>query len=128
MRPKIDRVTIIFNVRDIDRTQRFYQEHLGLDFQRIDDGDHGSFLMASIGTDIEVMAFKGDPKPGNTPNVVFNLPDGGIDTVIASFAAAGIEIVTPVSQAPDGWFADFRDPDGHIVSFYQSEKLPRDAA
>lgn len=43
-------------------------------------------------------------------------------------AAAGIEIVTPVSQAPDGWFADIRDPDGHIVSFYQSDKLARDVA
>jgi glyoxylase I family protein len=121
----IDRVTIIFNVTDIDRTQRFYREHLGLDFQRIEDDDHGAFLMASIGTDIEVMAFKGEPKPGNSPNVVFNLPGGGIDTVIASLAAAGIEIVTPVSQAPDGWFGDFRDPDGHIVSFYQSDQLAK---
>lgn len=128
MRPKIDRVTIIFNVSDIDRTERFYRDHLGLDFTRYDDDDHGAFLMTSIGSNVEVMAFKGDPKPGNTPNVVFNLPDGRIDTVIASLAAAGIEIVTPVSQAPDGWFADFRDPDGHIVSFYQSEKLPRGEA
>jgi glyoxylase I family protein len=128
MRPKIDRVTIILNVTDIGRTASFYREHLGLDFTRYDDDDHGAFLMASIGSDIEVMAFRGDPKPGNTPNVVFNLPDGGIDTVIASLAAAGVEIVTPVSEAPGGWFADFRDPDGHTVSFYQSEKLSRDAA
>lgn len=124
----IDRVTIIFNVTDIDRTQRFYREHLGLDFQRIEDDEHGAFLMASIGTDIEVMAFRGDPKPGNTPNVVFNLPGGGIDTVIASLAAAGIEIVTPVSEAPGGWFGDFRDPDGHIVSFYQSSELAKTLA
>jgi glyoxylase I family protein len=128
MQPKIDRVTIIFNVTDIDRTERFYRKHLGLDFQRLGDDDHGAFLMASIGSDIEVMAFTGDPKPGNSPNVVFNLPDGGIDTIIESFAAAGIEIVTPVSPAPDGWFADFRDPDGHTVSFYQSDKLPRKSA
>jgi glyoxylase I family protein len=128
MPPRIDRVTIIFNVRDINRTEHFYRDHLGLDFKRYEDNDQGAFLMASIGADIEVMAFKGDPRPGNTPNVVFNLPDGGIDTVIASFAAAGIEIVTPVSPAPDGWFAEFRDPDGHILSFYQSEKLARTSA
>jgi predicted enzyme related to lactoylglutathione lyase len=128
MPPKIDGVTIIFNVRDIDRTERFYREHLGIDFERYGDDDHGAFLTARLGAQVEVMAFKGDPKPGNTPNVVFNLPDGGIDTVIASFAAAGIEIVTPVSEAPGGWFADFRDPDGHTVSFYQSETLPRTSA
>lgn len=124
----IDRVTIIFNVRDVDRSGRFYREHLGLDFQRFEDDEHGAFLIVSIGTNVELMIFKGDPQPGNTPNVVFNLPSGGIDTVIASLAAAGIEIVTPVSQAPDGWFADFRDPDGQIVSFYQSETLPRSTA
>lgn len=127
--PRVDRITIIFNVHDVDRTERFYREHVGLDFRRFEDDDYGgAFLMASIGSDVELMVFKGDPKPGNTPNVVFNLADGGIDAVIASLAAAGVEIVTPVSEAPDGWFADFRDPEGHVVSFYQSDKLSRGSA
>ena len=118
-------VTIIFNVSDIERTRAFYGTHLGISFERYEDEASGAFLMTKIGQEVDVMVFKGDPKPGNTPNVVFGLADGGIDTLIERLAAAGVEIVTPVSHAPDGWFADFRDPDGHIVSFYQSAEAPR---
>lgn len=122
---KFNGVTIIFNVADIARSQRFYREHLGIEFERFDEEDGSSFLMTKIGTDIDLMIFKGDPRPGNTPNVVFGLSDGGIDTLVARLAAAGVEIVTPVSEAPGGWFSDFRDPDGQIVSFYQTADKPR---
>lgn len=118
-------VTIIFNVADIERTRTFYREHLGIVFERYDEEDGSAYLMTKIGQEVDLMVFKGDPKPGNTPNVVFGLADGGIDTLIERLATAGVEIVTPVSEAPGGWFADFRDPDGQIVSFYQAADLPR---
>jgi glyoxylase I family protein len=118
-------VTIIFNVADIERTRAFYRDHLGIQFERYDEEDGSAYLMTRIGQEVDLMVFKGDPKPGNTPNVVFGLADGGIDTLIERLAAAGVEIVTPVSEAPGGWFADFRDPDGQIVSFYQAGEMPR---
>ena len=125
MNIRFNGVAIIFNVADIERTRAFYGEHLGIRFDRYDEEDGSAYLMTKIGQEVDLMVFKGDPKPGNTPNVVFGLSDGGIDTLIERLAAAGVEIVTPVSHAPDGWFADFRDPDGHIVSFYQSAEVPR---
>lgn len=118
-------VTIIFNVADIERTRAFYRDHLGIQFERYDEEDGSAYLMTRIGQEVDLMVFKGDPKPGNTPNVVFGLADGGIDTLIERLASAGVEIVTPVSEAPGGWFADFRDPDGQIVSFYQAGEMPR---
>jgi len=118
-------VTIIFNVADIERTRAFYGQHLGIQFERYDEEDGSAYLMTKIGREVDLMVFKGDPKPGNTPNVVFGLADGGIDTLIERLASAGVEIVTPVSEAPGGWFADFRDPDGQIVSFYQAGEKPR---
>ncbi len=118
-------VTIIFNVADIERTRAFYGEYLGIQFERYDEEDGSAYLMTKIGQEIDLMVFKGDPKPGNTPNVVFGLNDGGIDTLIERLAAVGVEIVTPVSEAPGGWFADFRDPDGQVVSFYQAAEVPR---
>ncbi|MGV2981927.1 VOC family protein [Camelimonas sp. ID_303_24] len=118
-------VTIIFNVADIERTRAFYGEYLGIQFERYDEEDGSAYLMTKIGQEIDLMVFKGDPKPGNTPNVVFGLSDGGIDTLIERLAAVGVEIVTPVSEAPGGWFADFRDPDGQVVSFYQAAEVPR---
>ena len=118
-------VTIIFNVADIERTRAFYGEYLGIQFERYDEEDGSAYLMTKIGQEVDLMVFKGDPKPGNTPNVVFGLNDGGIDTLIERLAAVGVAIVTPVSEAPGGWFADFRDPDGQIVSFYQAAEVPR---
>ena len=53
------------------------------------------------------------------------LGKGGIDSMVASLAAAGVEIVTPVSEAPGGWSAELKDPDGHILSLYQDASLPR---
>ena len=126
MHPRFDRVTIVFNVKDLDRTERFYREHLGLEFERGQDEFGGTaFLSAKIGNDVDLMVFPGEPQPGNTPGVVFSLGDGGIDTLVESLAAKGVEIVTPVSEAPGGWYGDFRDPDGQVISLYQANELPK---
>jgi glyoxylase I family protein len=125
MQIKVDRVTIVFKVADVARTEKFYRDHLGFEFERIESEEEGTFLTARIGTETELLVFPGDPKPGNTPGVVFSLPDGGLDTLIERLAAAGMEIVTPVSEAPGGWYADFRDPDGQVISFFQAGEKPR---
>jgi glyoxylase I family protein len=125
MQIKVDRVTVVFKVADVERTERFYRDHLGFAFERIESEEEGTFLTTRIGTETELLVFPGDPKPGNTPGVVFSLSDGGLDTLIERLAAAGIEIVTPVSEAPGGFYADFRDPDGHVISFFQAEEKPR---
>ncbi len=125
MNIRFNGVAIIFNVADIERTRAFYGEHLGIRFDRYDEEDGSAYLMTKIGQEVDLMVFKGDPKPGNTPNVVFGLSDGGIDTLIERLATAGVEIVTPVSEAPGGWSADFRDPDGQTISFYQAGEVPR---
>jgi DNA-directed RNA polymerase specialized sigma24 family protein/predicted enzyme related to lactoylglutathione lyase len=124
MQIKFDRLTVVFKVADIDRTEKFYRDHLGLAFERVESAEEGTFLMTRIG-ETELLVFPGQPKPGNTPGVVFGLPDGGLDTLIERLAAAGMEIVTPVSEAPGGWYADFRDPDGQVISFFQPGEKPR---
>jgi glyoxylase I family protein len=126
MNPRFDRVTIVFNVKDLDRTERFYSEHLGFKFEHGQDEYGGTaFLSTKVGNDVELLVFPGDPRPGNTPGVVFSLGDGGIDTLVENLAAKGIEIVTPVSEAPGGWYSDFRDPDGQVISLFQAGELPK---
>ena len=128
MQTKVDSVTIVFNVADLDRTEKFYRDHLGIEFDRIESEEEGTFLMTKIGGKTELMVFTGDPKPGNTPGVVFNLPDGGIQSLIERLAAAGTEIVTQVSHAPGGWYADFRDPDLQVISLFQDGDKPKTLA
>jgi len=125
MQPKLSSIAFILYARDVSRTEHFYTEHLGIQFTRNTGEDGSLWLLAKIGTEVEMLVFAGAPQPGNTPGIVFGLGEGGIETVVASLAGAGVEIVTPVSEAPGGWSADFKDLDGHIMSFYQDQSLPK---
>ncbi|CAN0655412.1 VOC family protein [Nitratireductor aquimarinus] len=121
--------TICYYVNDIDRTEAFYRDVAGLNVQRMEgDEETGDWLLASIENNIELIFFKMESRPGNTPIVVFDLSEGGIDNVVEGLAEKGATIVTPVSHAPGGWSAEFADPDGHVLSVYQSEERPRRSA
>jgi hypothetical protein len=95
---------------------------LGLKPRRL-DGHDGPFALARAGT-IELVFIPRNEPAGRTPIVVFGL-QSGIYEVVESLAARGVEIVVPVSETPDGGLsADFRDPDGHILSVYQPGGAP----
>ncbi|MBK5568512.1 VOC family protein [Ensifer sp. 2YAB10] len=116
---------ICYFISDLGRTEAFYRDVLGLTVQRMEDDDAGTWLMAKIENEVELIFFVVESKPGNTPIVVFDLAEGGIDDVVAGLAEKGTTIVTPVSHAPGGWSAEFADPDGHVLSLYQSAEMPR---
>ena len=115
-------------VSDVDKTEAFYRDALGLDVQRMeDDGSGNDWLLAKTGNDIELLFFQQESRPGNSPIIVFDLPEGGIDDTVNALAEKGVTIVTPVSHAPGGWSAEIADPDNHQISMYQSDELPRKA-
>ncbi len=120
---------ICFYVKDIGRTEAFYRDVMGLEVQRMgDDGSGNDWLLASIANNVDLIFFKGDSRPGTTPIIVFDLAEGLIDDMISGLAGKGATIVTPVSHAPGGWSAEFSDPDGHQISLYQTEEMPRGKA
>ncbi|MEJ6783615.1 VOC family protein [Aminobacter sp. Piv2-1] len=118
---------ICYYVSDIDRTQAFYRDVIGLDVQRMEgDGETGGdWLIASTVNGVDLIFFRMESRPGNSPIIVFEIADGGIDDVVSTLAGKGVTIVTPVSHAPGGWSADIADPDGHTISMYQSAEAPR---
>lgn len=122
---------VVFIVRDIQRSLAFYRDSLGLDVA-LQPGTGGTgegaqdWAMGQTAGGVALVFFQGEPRPGPSPVIVFALDSGGIDGVVASLAQKGVQMVTPVSHAPDGgWTADFQDPDGHILSMYQEGKLAR---
>lgn len=118
--------TICYYVSDIARTEAFYRDVLGLDVTNMgDDGSGNDWLLAATEGGVELIFFKMESRPGNSPIIVFDLAKGGIDTLVAELAEKGATIVTPVSHSPGGWSAEFADPDGHVLSMYQSEEVPR---
>ncbi len=118
--------SICYFISDIKKTESFYHDVLGLDVQRMgDDGEGNDWLLAKTANDIELIFFKQESRPGNSPIIVFDIPEGGIDDIVSGLAEKGVTIVTPVSHAPGGWSADIADPDGHPISMYQGEDKPR---
>jgi glyoxylase I family protein len=119
---------IVYYVSNIDRTESFYRDTLGLAVDRVPGGiEHGvDFLIAHTAGGIDLIFF-GNPeaRPGQSPIIVFTLAEGGIDAIVDGLAKKGATIVTPLSEAPGGWSADLGDPDGHVFSVYQSEEIPR---
>jgi predicted enzyme related to lactoylglutathione lyase len=108
---------IVFFVRVLDRAVAFYRDTLGLPVNEI-DGHDGPFALAELG-DITLVFIQREVSVGDSPVVVFSL-DGGIDDYAEALAAKGVEIVVPVSEAPDGGLSvDFVDPDRNVLSLYQ---------
>ena len=121
---------IVFYVKDLNKSEKFYRDMLGLE-THVDPGhadadpDHSGPWMRAKAGDVSLIFFQRNEKAGRSPIVVFSLGEGGIDDIVEQLAAKGVQIITPVSEAPGGWTADFVDPDGHMLSFYQTEKAPR---
>ena len=117
---KISKIAVVFMVEDLDRTRRFYSEALGLELD-LNEG----YLLGTLAGGTELLFFVGEAVRGTSPQIVFGLDEGGIDTAVEALAGRGVQLLTPVTEAPGGWSVEFKDPDGHPLAFFQAEALPR---
>lgn len=114
---------IVFFVSVLERAVDFYRDTLGLPLQAI-EGHDGPFAVAEL-EGLSLVFIPRPARPGESPVVVFGL-ERGIDDIAEGLAAAGVEIVVPVSEAPDGGLTlDFLDPDGNVLSLHQPPGAPR---
>ncbi len=116
--------SVVFYVSDIQRTETFYNDTFGLGLERMEGADP-FWLQGQLENGLDLVFFEMEGKRGDTPAIVFEVSDGGIDDIVAELADSGVTIVTPVSEAPGGWSADFLDPDGFGLGLWQSGELPR---
>ena len=117
---KITGVAIVFMVQSLERTRRFYADALGLELD-LQEG----YLVGKLQSGTELLFFEGEAQRGTSPQVVFGLDEGGIDTAAEALAQRGVQLLTPVTEAPGGWSVEFKDPDEHPLAFYQDGALPR---
>lgn len=107
---------ILLAVKDMDRAVAFYRDGLGLAV-RVGSAEF-TFLQAGAVT----LALR--HAPGYAPagkdwgvEIVFDVPD--IHSAYEVLKARGIEFrVAPRVVTGDLWAADFRDPDGHVLSIF----------
>ena len=116
----VTKIAVIFMVKSLERTRRFYAEALGLELAEME-----GYLLCALPSGTELLFFEGEAVRGTSPQIVFGLDEGGIDTALEALVAQGAQVLTPVTEAPGGWSAEFSDPDGHPLAFYQDQALPR---
>jgi predicted enzyme related to lactoylglutathione lyase len=117
---KITGIAVVFMVQNLERTLRFYSDTLGLELQQLE-----GYLLCKLASGTELVFFEGEAVRGTSPQIVFGLDEGGIDTAAEALAERGVQLLTPVSEAPGGWSVEFKDPDGHPLAYFQFEALPR---
>ena len=117
---KISGIAVVFMVQSLERTRRFYAEALGLELEQQE-----GYLLGKLSSGTELVFFVGEAVRGSSPQIVFGLDEGGIDTAAEALAQRGVQVLTPVTEAPGGWSVEFRDPDDHPLAFFQAEALPR---
>lgn len=119
-RPTVSGLAVIFMVKSLERSARFYAETVGLEIERKED-----YLIATLANGTELLFFEGEAVRGTSPQIVFGLDAGGIDTAAEALASRGVQLLTPVTEAPGGWSLEFKDPDEHPIAFFQDGALPR---
>jgi glyoxylase I family protein len=119
-KPKVTGIAVLFTVKSLTRTQAFYRDVLGLELKGAD-----GYLSVLLPNGTELGFFEGEPTLGSSPQIVFGLDEGGIDAVAERLVQQGVQLVTPVTEAPGGWAFEFADPDLHKLAYYQDGKLPR---
>lgn len=79
---KITGIAVIFTVQSLERTLRFYAETLGLAVQQ-----HEGYLQCILPSGTELMFFEGEAVRGTSPQIVFGLDEGGIDSAAEALTA-----------------------------------------
>jgi predicted enzyme related to lactoylglutathione lyase len=117
---KITGIAVVFMVQDLERTRRFYADALGLELAQKE-----GYLLGTLSGGTELVFFEGEAVRGTSPQIVFGLDEGGIDTAAEALVARGVQVLTPVTEAPGGWSVELQDPDGHPLALFQAEAQPR---
>jgi glyoxylase I family protein len=117
---KITKIAVVFMIQNLERTRAFYADALGIEL-----APKEGYLLGALPGGTELVFFEGEAVRGTSPQIVFGLDEGGIDTAAEALVTRGVQLLTPVSEAPGGWSVEFKDPDGHPIAFFQEEALPR---
>lgn len=113
---------VMLGVRDLERSIRFYRDTLGLPMQ-IASGDFAFFDGGGVTLSLRRAPALKDPAEDGSAEFVFTVDD--VDATYESLRSRGVEFrIAPRVVTGDQLAADFRDPDGHVLSIFGRRAAP----
>jgi len=111
--------TVLLGVRDLARSLAFYRDVLRLPVQF--SSEEFAFLDLG-GVALALRALHGVPAPAEgVTELVFHVED--VDEAYRELQSRGVVFrIAPRVVTPDRFAADFRDPDGHVLSILGPRK------
>jgi catechol 2,3-dioxygenase-like lactoylglutathione lyase family enzyme len=106
--------TIISWVSDVQRSQAFYKDVLGLK-PRVESEEWNECSMGP-GPSLALHPARGQ-RPGTTPALCLEAPD--IKAARKKLQAAKVKGITGFHEIPGGVTVDFQDLDGHVLELVQ---------
>jgi len=129
-------ISVVFNVRDVDRSVRFY-EALGFDERWSWKGDDGKLDYAGVGLGGAVIAlgriWEGEASGGEYRDyqkwvhgplgggVIINVELRYVDRIYEKARKAKVTIESRIRDWPYGRAFTINDPDGYVVKFLRSK-------
>ena len=113
---------IMLGVRDLEKSVSFYRDRLGIDVRQRIPGfaflDSGALTIVLS----EPLAKNVSPLAGAT-EVIFSVND--VRASYEALKAQGVEFSQePRNVSGPMWAANFRDPDGHLLTLFGPERKP----
>ena len=110
---------IMLGTADLDRARSFYRDKLGLPVK----GEIPGFVFLETGPVtlcLSTAHARLAEQPGPTEVV---LQVAGVRNAYAALKEKGVEFLRePANVTGDSWAANFRDPDGHLLSIFGPEQ------
>jgi predicted enzyme related to lactoylglutathione lyase len=105
---------INLNVRDIERSVRFYQQAFGL-VENFREGPRMVFLSPSGGDDVITLHQTEPVGPQGVAHFGFQIEGGTLDDAVAAVVKAGGKLLGQGAHAPGVPYAYVQDPDGYVI-------------
>jgi len=111
---------VMLGVRDLDKSVSFYRDRLGIQVRQQFPGF--AFLdTGSVSVILSEALAKNSPTVAGATEVIFNVED--VRASAEELEKKGIEFVRAPHQVNGPmWAANFRDPDGHLLTVFGPER------
>ncbi|MDD9908854.1 MAG: VOC family protein [Ahrensia sp.] len=106
---------------DLEASQKFYEQTLGITMHRNDDGPNPMIAFSSMDDPgVSGHLYPGKPAASGTGNSIHLAVKGKLEDAMARVPNAGGTVVSDIIPIPFGRFVYCEDPDGNSIGLFEA--------